>query len=365
MAQRMAQLYREAKEERAAKCTELEGVVQELKAHMEVRWLRWSVGGRGWSVGGLQQQGVGRIWGVLGGGRVACTASVPALSSQHPPLLSPHLPAKQSSRSAHQEALAREEEARRAAEQLVAEERAQRQRMLSAAASGNLPLMTAAGGLVTPGGGTFGAGAGAAGSPGMSPGGEAAAAGLSATELYSKYVEMHERYRAERLKVRQQEIVMEELCSEVEKRAALVKEQQVGGWVSGCAHGDTGRCQLGWARLWLGDRHAAALECRPALPTRRRVFQCCTMLSSHPPHLNNLTNMHQAEYERVKAAYTEMSSSLESLSAEKRRMEQQLAQMEADGRRNDRDRRSLEQQVGVLGCVCRGVVGWRGGLAPQ
>lgn len=37
MAQRMAQLYREAKEERATKCTELEGVVQELKAHMEVR----------------------------------------------------------------------------------------------------------------------------------------------------------------------------------------------------------------------------------------------------------------------------------------------------------------------------------------
>lgn len=36
MAQRMAQLYREAKEERAAKAAELEGVVQELKAHMEV-----------------------------------------------------------------------------------------------------------------------------------------------------------------------------------------------------------------------------------------------------------------------------------------------------------------------------------------
>ena len=79
-------------------------------------------------------------------------------------------------------------------------------------------------GLGTPGG------AGSAASPGVSPGGEAAAAGqLSATELYSKYVEMHERYRSERLKNRQQEIVMEELCSEVEKRAALVKEQQVWG----------------------------------------------------------------------------------------------------------------------------------------
>ena len=45
MAQRMAQLYREAKEERAAKCTELEGVVQELKSHMEV--------GGGWGWGGV------------------------------------------------------------------------------------------------------------------------------------------------------------------------------------------------------------------------------------------------------------------------------------------------------------------------
>lgn len=140
------------------------------------------------------------------------------------PSLPPSHPLPQSSRAAHQEALAREEEARRAAEQLVAEERAQRQRMLSAAASGNLPLLAAAGGMATPGS----AGAGGAASPGLSPGGDAAAAGLSATELYSKYVEMHERYRAERLKNRQQEIVMEELCSEVEKRAALVQEQQVG-----------------------------------------------------------------------------------------------------------------------------------------
>ena len=45
MAQRMAQLYRESRDERAAKCTELEGVVQELKAHMEVR------GAEGWGWG--------------------------------------------------------------------------------------------------------------------------------------------------------------------------------------------------------------------------------------------------------------------------------------------------------------------------
>lgn len=118
----------------------------------------------------------------------------------------------------------------------MTEERAQRQRMLSAAASGNLPLLAAAGGMATPGGV-----AGGAASPGLSPGAEAAAAGLSATELYSKYVEMHERYRAERLKNRQQEIVMEELCSEVEKRAALVQEQQVGrvGCGVGCVCDDS------------------------------------------------------------------------------------------------------------------------------
>ncbi len=53
----------------------------------------------------------------------------------------------------------------------------------------------------------------------------------------------------------------------------------------------------------------------------------------------------QAEYERVKAAYTDMSANLESLSAEKRRLVAAVAQMEADGRRGDRERRSLEQQV--------------------
>lgn len=53
----------------------------------------------------------------------------------------------------------------------------------------------------------------------------------------------------------------------------------------------------------------------------------------------------QAEYERVKAAYTDMSASLEALSGDKRRLEAALAQAEADGRRSDRERRSLEQQV--------------------
>ena len=48
----------------------------------------------------------------------------------------------------------------------------------------------------------------------------------------------------------------------------------------------------------------------------------------------------------MKAAYADMSASLESLSSEKRRLEAAAAQADADGQRNDRERRSLEQQVG-------------------
>lgn len=152
----------------------------------------------------------------------------------------------QSSRAAAQEALAKESAARQAAEQLVQEERAQRQRMLSAAASGNLPLLAAAGGSQTPGG-PAAVTPGSLASPGLSPGaGEAAT--LSATELYSKYVEMHERYRSERLRTRQQEIVMEELCSEVEKRAALVKEQQVRGFTTRRKWLECVVCWWGWCR---------------------------------------------------------------------------------------------------------------------
>ena len=65
-------------------------------------------------------------------------------------------------------------------------------------------------------------GSASAGSPGAE-----GAVGLTPSELYARYVAVNDRWRAERLRSRQQEIVMEELCSEVEKRAALVKEQQV------------------------------------------------------------------------------------------------------------------------------------------
>lgn len=60
MAQRMAQLYREAKEERAAKCTELEGVVQELKAHMEVGGWQAAV----WVAGGGLRETSSRNWNI-------------------------------------------------------------------------------------------------------------------------------------------------------------------------------------------------------------------------------------------------------------------------------------------------------------
>lgn len=51
MAQRMAALYREAGEERARKAAELEGVVQELKAHLEVGGGRAAGPGRGLHAG--------------------------------------------------------------------------------------------------------------------------------------------------------------------------------------------------------------------------------------------------------------------------------------------------------------------------
>ncbi|GAB4815353.1 hypothetical protein N2152v2_002399 [Parachlorella kessleri] len=148
MAQRMAQLYRESGEDRARKCTELEGVVQELKAHLEA------------------------------------------------------------AAAANSEALEKAEAARLAAERRVEEERAVKERMLTAAAAG-LPM--------TPGGPA---------SMATPPAGLGAASSPSTTELYSQLVEAQEQLRGERLKNRRQEIMMEELCSEVEKRADLVKEQQ-------------------------------------------------------------------------------------------------------------------------------------------
>lgn len=118
-----------------------------------------------------------------------------------------------STEAAHLEALEKSEEARRAAEAKAEEEKALRERIVAAAASANIPAGGTPGGAPSPGGG------GDAGGAGLSP-------GLGGTELYSKYMEMQERWRGERLKNRKRDIVMEELLLEVERRAALVKEQQ-------------------------------------------------------------------------------------------------------------------------------------------
>jgi hypothetical protein len=212
MAHRMAQLYRESADERTRRCTALEGVVAELQSHMEA------------------------------------------------------------AAAAHQEALEKAEEARKAADARAEEEKALRERVVAAAASAALP-----GGTPPPAASTPQQGAAFA-----DTGGSPAIPSPSATELYSKYMEMHQRWQQERSKNRQREIVMEELLIEVERRAALVKEQQ-------------------------------------------------------------------QEYESIKASYSRVSASLEELAAEKRRLENALAEASATARRNERDRRSLEQQVKDLG----------------
>lgn len=142
MAHRMATLYRESAEERTKQCTELEGVVKELRTLME------------------------------------------------------------NTTVAHQEALEKADVARRAAEERAKEESDLRQRIVAASAA--LPAST-----LTPVSG---------GTPlSTTPG---------STEMMGKYMELQERLRAERLKNRQREIVMEELLVEIERRAVLVKEQQ-------------------------------------------------------------------------------------------------------------------------------------------
>lgn len=108
----------------------------------------------------------------------------------------------------HREALEKSESARSAAEARANEEKALRERVVAAAS---------AAGQGSPAPGTTPSPINEAYNIPASPG---------AAEMYSKYVEMHEKWRAERLKSRQSEIVLEELLLEVERRAAAVKEQQ-------------------------------------------------------------------------------------------------------------------------------------------
>lgn len=91
--------------------------------------------------------------------------------------------------------------------------------------------------------------------------------------------------------------------------------------------------------------------CREAASCALRLrYPCACSLSARPTLPSLCAAAAQAEYERVKAAYADMSVSLEGLSGEKRRLETAVAQMEADGQHSDRERRSLEQQVRRGGC---------------
>ena len=165
---------------------------------------------------------------------------------------------------AHKEALDRAEDAQKAAENRAEEEKALRERVVAAAASTSLPSF-ASPTTLSPQPGSA--------SPSISP---------NATELYSKYIEMQQKWQDEKLKNRQREIVMNELLAEVERRAEAIKEQQV-------------------------------------------------------------------EYERIKNAYSQVSVDVESMSAEKRRLESSLNDANSALRRNERERKSLEQQVKDLG----------------
>lgn len=110
--------------------------------------------------------------------------------------------------ASHREAVEKLESARSAAEARANEEKALRERVVAAAT---------ATGQGSP-------------APGATPSPMSEASNIpvspGAAEMYSKYVEMHEKWRTERLKSRQSEIVLEELLLEVERRAAAVKEQQ-------------------------------------------------------------------------------------------------------------------------------------------
>ena len=147
LAQRMAQLYKENSEEHSKRAAELEGIVSELKRHME------------------------------------------------------------DSALTHSNELKKLEEARMEAQKKLEEERELRQRVIDAAASASMTI-------VTPG-------------PGEIPSSHEGAQDVSTpSELYAKLIEAQERLRTEQLKNKEKEIYMEEVLVEVEKRASLLQEQQ-------------------------------------------------------------------------------------------------------------------------------------------
>lgn len=144
LAQRMAQLYKESADEHSKRNDELEGIVTELKRHMD------------------------------------------------------------ESAKIHEETIGKLEQTCRDAEKKALEEKELRERVVDAAATASWALTPPKDNEIEPLNGQ----------------------NMTPTELYGKFIEAQEKLRAEKMKNREKEIYMEELLVEVERRAALVSEQQ-------------------------------------------------------------------------------------------------------------------------------------------
>lgn len=144
LAQRMAQLYKESADEHSKRNDELEGIVAELKRHMD------------------------------------------------------------ESAKIHEETIGKLEQACRDAEKKALDEKELRERVVDAAATASWALTPPKDNEIEPLNGQ----------------------NMTPTELYGKFIEAQEKLRAEKMKNREKEIYMEELLVEVERRAALVSEQQ-------------------------------------------------------------------------------------------------------------------------------------------
>ena len=226
LAQRMATIYKESAEDRSKRVQELEGIAEELKTNM---------------VENARQQS---------------------------------------------EAIKKIEEARQAAEARLSEEKALREQVMAAAASGDVAALAAAAGGALRGTNTPPL-ATSNSADASSPIGAAAAVpagfvGMTLTEAYKQYVDAKDNLRKERLKSKQLETLLDRLATEVEKRAGSVQEQK-------------------------------------------------------------------KEYERIKDAYSQLSTTLEATTKEKKALEAQTAQLGRTCEMLERSKRSLDQQVKDLG----------------
>ena len=105
----------------------------------------------------------------------------------------------------HRKAIEELEGALRASEQRLVEEKELRERVVATAATASLTINPTK-------------------SIGTAPD---SSSQLTPTEIYGKFIETEEMLRTEKLKNKEREIYMEDLLLQVEKRAALVKEQQL------------------------------------------------------------------------------------------------------------------------------------------